>query len=253
MSRGPVHGLASVAALALLGACSSSSDGGAPAGSVDATGHDAGVVAIVSPNGDPTYVCSAEAIAPRVILTAAHCFRGGNYDKTGWVFDVFVGADVHAPASSGRRIRVAEFRLHPDYGSGVVRADGSDGDIAVAFVGEDLGVALLSVHTAPLPSSLEGVAGRYVGFGDNDPTRKGKRHSEPARVLSVSPAVLAITASRIPCHGDSGGPLLLSIDGRETVAGVGHTSQIDSAGNCVTSATYTRTDLFADFVRAAMP
>jgi secreted trypsin-like serine protease len=241
------------ASLALLAACSSASDGGAPAGTVDTTSPDAAVVALVSPNGDPTYVCSAEIIAPRVILSAAHCFRGGNYDKTGWVFDVFIGADVHGAAASGRRVRVTEFRLHPDYESGVARADGSDGDIAVAFVGEDLGIVPLRVETAPLPSSLEGVTGRYVGFGDNDAASKGKRHSEPARVVSISPNVVEITANRIPCHGDSGGPLLLAMAGQETIVAVGHTSHFDDAGNCAASSDYTRTDPFADFVRAAMP
>lgn len=241
------------ASLALLAACSSSSDGGTPAGSIDTTSPDAAVVALVSPNGDPTYVCSAEIIAPRVILSAAHCFRGGNYEKTGWVFDVFIGADVHGAAASGRRVRVTEFRLHPDYQSGVLRADGSDADIAVAFVGEDLGIVPLRMQSTPLPSSLAGVTGRYVGYGDNDAASKGKRHSEPARVVAVSSSVVEITASRIPCHGDSGGPLLLVMADQEIIAGVGHTSQIDDAGNCVTSSTYTRADLFADFIRAAIP
>jgi len=81
---------------------------------------------------------------------------------------------------------------------------------------------------------------------------QGKRHSEPAHVQATHPDVVEMTSSRIPCHGDSGGPLLVTLGGRETIIGVGHTTLVDDGGHCTTSATYTRTDLFADFVGSAL-
>ncbi|MDB5221133.1 MAG: peptidase (chymotrypsin) family [Myxococcaceae bacterium] len=241
----------------VIAACSSAGSEGQPtagrgvdAGSTAAT--DSSVVAIVSPNGDPTYVCSAEVIGPRTILSAGHCFKGGNYDKTGWSFEVFLGNDDHAPASSDRRVRITSFRLHPDYLADIPRADGSDADIAVAFVDEDLGVTPLPFNATSLPAHLEGTSGRYVGFGSNAVSEKGIRHAEAARIVDVSPLVVSMTAGRIPCHGDSGGPLFLSLGGVETIVGIGHTSNVDDGGNCVVGADYTRTDLFADFVNAAL-
>jgi hypothetical protein len=172
----PLTTLTALTALTALVACSTRTDASSPAPSADPAADpiDASVVAIVSPNGDPSFVCSAEVIAPRVVLSAAHCFRGGNYDKTGWTFELFLGADVHAPASGDRRIAVTEVRLHPDYQSTTARADGSDADIAVAFVGEDLPLRALPFNALPLPANLAGRSGRYVGFGANDPAAKGR-------------------------------------------------------------------------------
>jgi hypothetical protein len=36
------------------------------------------------------------------------------------------------------------------------------------------------------------------------------------------------------------------------VIGVGHTTELDEAGNCAGNSTYTRTDLFAELLRAAI-
>lgn len=244
--------LPALPALVAFVACTAKTD--APAAADPAAGDpaDPSVVAIVSPNGDATFVCSAEVIAPRVVLSAAHCFRGGNYDKTGWTFEIFVGADVHAAAAGDRRVAVTEVRIHPDYQSPTPRADGSDADIAVAFVGEDLALPALPFNVLPLPPDLAGRAARYVGFGANDPAAKGRRHAETARVVSAAPDVVTIAASRSPCHGDSGGPLVVSLAGVDTVIGVGHTSELDDAGNCAGHATYTRTDLFAELLRGAI-
>src|SRR5437899_12301915 len=118
------------AVLLLLAGCSSSSS---PPPEPVARGPDDSFLAIVSPN-EPSFVCSATAIAPRVILSAAHCFVGGNYDKTGWSFAVVVTVDVHHPQGTDRRFAVTEFHLQPDYQSLAVRADGGDGDIAIALV-----------------------------------------------------------------------------------------------------------------------
>jgi V8-like Glu-specific endopeptidase len=239
-----VRHLALAACAASLLACSASTEdrapqdfAGPPAQSADA---DRAVVAIVSPNGDPTYVCSAEVIGKRAILSAGHCFVGGNYDKTGWSFELFIGADVHAPATSDTRVAVTDYRIH------------DVADIALAFVAKDLPASPLTLNTDRLSDDARGWSARYVGYGANQVSAKGRRHIEPAKITKVLDDSIEIDAERSPCHGDSGGPVLVATAQGEEIIGVAATGNVDENGNCVGGGTYTRVDVYADFVRTAL-
>lgn len=249
MSR---RGVLAALLLASAAGCSSASaepEQEDPLGPPRAFVADDAIVAIISPR-DATFVCSAEVIAPRTILSAAHCFRGGNYDKTGWTFELVVGVDAHHPARGDRRVAITGINLHPDYESQTLRPDGSDADIAVATVDDDLGVPPKPWNASSVPASLAGAQARYAGFGALDTAAKGTRHFEPARVEKVEAALVTMSSkTRNPCHGDSGGPLLVTIGGVETIVGVGHDAFGGDDAECELGADYTRVDLFAAFVR----
>jgi len=223
--------------LAALG-CSSGEDAPAETLSPEAAERDKAadhedrsVVALLSPNL-ATWICSASLIAPRVVLTAAHCFEGGNYDKTGWSFVAFVGIDTKFPRAGDRRIPVRSFELDAAH------------DVALALLDQDAGLPALSWNAEPLAAG--GLSVRFVGFGGKaDAPTKYVRHASDFAVETVGEGEISGRGVTLgPCHGDSGGPLLM--DGR--VVAVGHTADEGCSG----AASYGRVDVAADFIRRAM-
>jgi secreted trypsin-like serine protease len=98
--------------------------------------HDAVVALVATPLtcGEPeTVVCSGTVIAPRVVLTAAHCIESLAIAPG----EVVVGASTHSAAA--RRIRIVETIVDPQWNPPAH-------DLALVLLAEDAGVV-------PLPTA----------------------------------------------------------------------------------------------------
>lgn len=191
------------------------------------TTGDLGVVALV--RGD-TLVCTGTLVAPRVVLTAAHCVPDGAPP------DVVFGATL-----AGTRVGVVAAKRHPTFDAATF-AD----DVAMLLLADR---APSGATTWPLATAAPdvGLALRIVGFGrtaSGDTSPAAKRVGT-TRVASVGARDFTFAPSPSQtCEGDSGGPAFATAGGGEAIVGV--TSSGDPA--CAQSARDVRVDAYAAFI-----
>lgn len=211
-------------------------------GALDPGSPAVGAIVPVSPTcGEPAdaslVTCSGTLVAPRVVLTAAHCVENADAPQ---VLAVVFAPEV-AQALPAERVRAVEGRLHPAWSAG-------ENDIGALILAEDAPVAPAPLDLSALPPDLVGRTTRVVGFGVDEEGEIGRRRSGTARVTAVEAGTFSTAAEPgMSCGGDSGGPSFLEVDGAERLLGV--TSFGDLA---CTTGTNTRVDVHAAFLQAIL-
>jgi len=190
-------------------------------------------------------LCTASVIAPKVLLTAAHCVSADEVG-TDAQFLVLTGSDIRK--SPGSEIAVAAVMHDAAFNTSDVEGGH---DIGAVILSDPLDVTPLPINRTN-PVSLAGHTVRLVGYGVNDgetQTGAGVKRAATTTLRAVDPKLIFLgDATHDTCQGDSGGPALATIDGRETIVGV---TSFGDAG-CSRGGYDTRVDLYGGFIDRAL-
>lgn len=185
-------------------------------------------------------VCTGTLIAPRVVLTAAHCLQEQGTDGT---WEVYVGSPVAGDAA-GRFVAVTATAVDPAWDRTTHAFD-----LALLQLSDDAGMTPVPLATAPLPASLVGATVRVVGYGETmvGVQPDGMRRQATLQVASIDADTFrADAAPGNSCGGDSGGPVLGDAGAGEQLLGVTVAGDV----SCTAYADQARVDVaMADFIQ----
>ncbi|KHD86973.1 MAG: trypsin [Bdellovibrio sp. ArHS] len=246
-----------------LGADSTSIIGGAPVESKDAIGKStvALVASVVTQDGqEGQFICTGSLLTNNVVLTAGHCVPevGSEYKEV--ALYVIFNTDLNNMQRGDVRL-VVDHVIHEGYGK--IGEQGEDAhDLAlVKFAGPMAAGYQLAKFLDDESLLTTGKKVTLAGYGLIETDGVNTKSDNKLRKVDVEivedfgkhEILLDQTQGKGACHGDSGGPAFLEINGTQYVWGVtSRGAGKDGKDDCSLVSVYTKVKSEATFVKDAL-
>jgi secreted trypsin-like serine protease len=206
------------------------------------------IFARASPDANNGSLCTGTIIAPRAVLTAAHCVHPLFTSETA-VFEVYTVTDI-ADARAADALPVAFTAYHARFNPEDLYAGH---DIGMVVLQNPVNIRPVPIQRRPLSYNLLGRTVRQIGYGMNDRWAQSgagvKRQTNTVLHGILDGLLLFGDLQHSQCHGDSGGPTLLRTNAGEVIIGLSSFGSPD--GYCIGSFD-TRVDTELDFIDEAL-
>jgi len=220
-------------------------------GGTNATGSEDFSKSIVSVyNTVETSLCTASLLSDSIAVTAAHCVAGAKASD----LNVLFGTDLTngtAPAQE-----VVAFEANALYATNSEQ-EFNTGDIALVHFSGGLPAGYQAAKILGDFSALQnGTAVLLAGYGINDGVKSTGagilRYVQTAienAAYSTSEVLIDQTQGRGACHGDSGGPAYVQVNGQWLLWGVTNRGVNDPSNNCSVASAYTSIPYYQSWIQ----